>query len=268
MMFVCNLLRKAYGTDAYKGYAVNAAWCEKSSGSYVSWKLRPCDDPGFGWINGYNKRSWWMKLLQLLLRCWLGYIKPWHRLLAVWGAISNRGTGRANGSAQPLVLSRGLRLDRFWEELVVKFIQPLNPKTFEFYLTNSMFCSTHFQDGFDSLREKTSVTNDDIIWHWLSLIYLYYDIRDWIMSRDFGWSSHPQRFLRWMKFSYFWSCEESQSNISLNFPELWYPMESWHHLEKARYWLNHYIVWYVNVNQKFSEYSWLFNNQFPGTREV
>ena len=129
MMFVCNLLRKAYGTDAYKGYAVNAAWCEKSSGSYVSWKLRPCDDPGFGWINGYI-RLWWMKLLQLLLQCWLGYIEPWHGLLAVWSAISNQGTGRADGSAQPLVLSRGLRLECFWEELVLKFIQPLNCRTF------------------------------------------------------------------------------------------------------------------------------------------
>lgn len=179
MMFVCNLLRKAYGTDAYKGYAVNAAWCEKSSGSYVSWKLRPCDDPGFGWINGYNKRSWWMKLLQLLLRCWLGYIKPWHRLLAVWGAISNRGTGRANGSAQPLVLSRGLRLDRFWEELVVKFIQPLNPKTFEFYLTNSMFCLIVW--GKKPRWQMMTLYDIDLVWYTCTMTS---EIGSWAVTLD------------------------------------------------------------------------------------
>ena len=111
-------------------------------------------------------------------------------------------------------------LNVVWE--MVKFIQPLTPGLGSHWL-DVLFHT--FQDGLDSLRKILG----DKWWPWLSLTYLY-DITDWINQGHWVRMKGPwAAFLRWTKFSYFWSCEESQLKVSLNFPELWYPMESWHH---------------------------------------
>ncbi len=109
----------------------------------------------------------------------LAGVLPWHGLLAVWGAISNRGTGRADGSAQPLVLSRGLRLERCLGRFDGQIYS--TPKPQDFYLIDSMFCSTHSKMGL-IVWEKTWVTNDDIdlVWH----TCMTSQIGSWALSLD------------------------------------------------------------------------------------
>lgn len=186
-MFVSNLLRKAYGTDAYKGYAVNATWCEKSSGSYVSWKLWPCDDPGFCWkimINGYIS-LWWMKLLQLHLQCWLGYIEP-YGLLAVWMCHLQSRNRPCRRECETIGTIQRIEAWSFLGRvLVVKFIQPLISRTF-MSLTRFDVLFHTFQGGFDSWRKKPRwhmMTLYDIDLVWYSCI-MTSQIGSWAVTLD------------------------------------------------------------------------------------